>query len=106
MKQTKLDRAISLIVSDYKFMVQTLKDIQKGLGRGEDIDVRLCIDFNRDGEPEWIIRHGLSDYDQRHSEACGGSSVCKQTKLKIEPCCDILEDMINQCLDQLRDAGE
>ncbi len=101
MKPTKLDRAISVCRDDYKLMVDQLKEIQSTLERGQDIDVRLCMDFH--GEVSWIIRSGDASYDQRHSEACGASTIDKRTKLKSEPCCDVLEEMINQCLDQLND---
>lgn len=65
--------------------------------RGTDdpsIDIRLCIDL----EPKpssWIFRVGLSDYDPRHSEYCGGSCIGIDTKGE-----DLLLELVDQVLEQ------
>lgn len=94
MSNPKLDSAIKMFRDDYKLICDDLKAIQKTLDRGADIDIRLCIDFDND-EPDWIIRSGDASYDQRHSDYCSASSINRKTKTKAEPCCEILESMIN-----------
>ena len=97
---------------DYKAMIESLEQIQSQIDPADHsdpndidspalIDVRLCIDFDNN-EPNWIIRFGLSDYDQRHSELCGAESL-GITKRDIERA---LESMIDQCLDQMSERGE
>jgi len=98
----KLDSAITMFRTDYQIMCDNLKDIQSTLGHGQDIDIRLCVDFE-DTTPSWIIRSGDASYDQRHSDVCGASSIDKKTKLKSEPACEVLEELINQCLDQIHE---
>lgn len=55
-------------------------------------DVRLCIDINHCSfGGTWIIRTGLVDYDQFHSEYCAAGSI----GLDTDPA-DLLEDLISQ----------
>lgn len=103
--KTKLDTAIEMTRVEYKSMVRVLKMIQTDLSRGEIRDIRLSIDFDN-GQPFWIINQGLADYDQRHYLSCGAGSISKRDKIRNEPCCDLLEDLITQCLDQLAYRGE
>ncbi len=58
------------------------------------IDVRLCIDLTeRYGvtTPTWVIRVGLVDYDQYHSEYCAASCVGLETDVS-----KLLSELINQ----------
>lgn len=98
---TKLDRAIKMTVTDYNHMLESLNEVKADLNKEvTETDVRLCIDF--DGymnSPTWIIRSGDASYDQKHSFACGASGIDSDTK-----CEHVLEDLINQCLDQIADT--
>jgi hypothetical protein len=56
------------------------------------IDVRLCIDLTeRYGIATWIIRTGLVDYDQVHSEYCAALSIGADTNAS-----ELLDSLINQ----------
>ena len=61
------------------------------------IDVRLCVDIAESGKRagliggEWIFRTGLVDFDPRHSQYCGASSVSPDTDAE-----DLLEDLLSQ----------
>lgn len=99
----KMSALTKVTSSQYEYMVKYLKAIQKDIGRGEEIDVRLCIDFDTDDRASWTIRYDDASYDQRHSELCGASSIDKSTKFNLEAD-ETLEDLINQCMDQLASA--
>lgn len=90
---------------DYKFMVEDIRDISKSVPKEIEIDVRLCIDFDETGEPSWIIRSGLVDYDQKHSELCGAGTVYRHTKFNFEAD-GTLENLISECLDQITEEKE
>jgi hypothetical protein len=95
----KLNSVIELGRKDYEFLKSSLRDIKKSIAVGErDIDVRLCIDFD-DGSPSWIMRSGLADYDPRHSELCGASSIHRKSNLD-----NVLEDLLTQVTDQAAGA--
>ncbi len=113
MNKSKFNRVIDMTRQYYKFMVSDLRHIQTQIDescRGPDddepsIDVRLCIDFQDDGTPDWIIRSGDSSYDQRHSALCGASIVSLDTEFNDEAD-ETLENLIDQCLEQMTMAGE
>jgi hypothetical protein len=91
----KVNSVIELGRKDYKFLKAALSEIKKQIG-GEiqEIDVRLCIDFDNE-TPSWVVRSGLSDYDQTHSELCGASSINRHSKIV-----NVLEDLLTQVTDQ------
>lgn len=61
------------------------------------IDVRLCVDVADTGKRagliggNWVFRTGLVDFDPRHSQYCGASSVSPDTDAE-----DLLEDLLSQ----------
>jgi hypothetical protein len=93
-----------ILKRDYAFIERDLKRIQNSLdpvAANEDdasIDVRLCIDV-QDGDVSWIIRSGDESYDQRHSMLCGASSIQLDSNPQT-----VLEDLIDQCLDQVAEG--
>lgn len=93
-----MNRLESFIHSNRADMLAELsyyvKDCQEHLEPGTDIDVRLCIDFAGD-RSTWLFRTGSVDYDQWHSTFCGASSIGLDTDTE-----ELLEDLINQCLEQ------
>ena len=102
MKRSKLNETINITRLHYKHLVDDLRHIQKTLDKGQDIDVRLCIDFDECGDASYIIRSGDVSYDQRHSELCGASSINSETVFNSEHD-ETLEGLINQCLDQVNE---
>lgn len=63
--------------------------------RGSDepsIDIRLCIDLESHGGPNWIVRIGLVDYDPYFSEYCSASCIGLDTKP---------EDLLTELTDSL-----
>jgi hypothetical protein len=115
MSNSIINKVIKMIRNDYNQMINDLESIKKMIDPTEhsdpndpdsipSIDVRLCIDIDQ-GEPNWIIRFGLSDFDQRHSDFCGASSVNIETNIDRDND-QTLESMIDQCLDQMSAVGE
>jgi hypothetical protein len=103
-KMTKLDKAIKATVDKYGNLVGCIEDA-KDLSKksGEDIDVRLCLDFSNE-KPVLFLRTGLVDYDEFHSEFCAANIVNKTTTISYEDATPVLEELINELLKQVAES--
>jgi hypothetical protein len=105
-----MNKIVSFLEANRADMLQDLKEIVRDLkdtmldnpeeytdyGCDEpSIDVRLCIDTDRNDCITWIIRTGSSDYDQYHSDFCAASCIGLDTDVK-----ELLNDLINDIMDQ------
>ena len=101
---SKLNKAIKVFKTDYKFLVGDIRHIKKQLDESvSSIDVRLCLDFDQYNDPSWIIRSGDSSFDQAHSQYCGASSLDSDTIINIEAD-PTVEELIDQVLDQIAES--
>jgi hypothetical protein len=65
------------------FKPQLLNNPQEFTEFGADeptIDIRLCVDLESHGGPNWILRTGSVDFDSYHSEFCSASCIGLDTK--------------------------
>ena len=55
------------------------------------IDIRLCIDLESHGGPNWIFRIGLVDYDTYFSEYCAENCITLNSDAS-----GLFSDLVNQ----------
>lgn len=77
-KVNKIDMLTDLnnIIREYKEDLINNPNEYTELGCDEPtIDIRLCIDLDSHGDPNWLFRIGLVDYDPYFSEYCAASCI-------------------------------